>query len=63
MYSGSERIIPTVLVVVGGGPNTLLTIKEALCPSHGHPIPVVIIDGSGRAANVLSRAITMDHTR
>ncbi|XP_033100606.1 transient receptor potential cation channel subfamily M member-like 2 [Anneissia japonica] len=44
--------VPTVCVAVEGGPNTILTVHEAV--THG--TPAVIVNGSGRAANILSLA-------
>ncbi|XP_019633707.1 PREDICTED: transient receptor potential cation channel subfamily M member 2-like [Branchiostoma belcheri] len=42
--------IPVVLLVVEGGPGTLKNTKEAV----EKKIPAVIIDGSGRAADVIA---------
>ncbi|KAL8607328.1 hypothetical protein ACOMHN_039478 [Nucella lapillus] len=45
--------IPSVLIVVEGGINTMKTMRECIKKSH---IPVVVIDGSGRAANFIAEA-------
>ena len=43
-----------VLLVLEGGPNTILTVLESVtsCPA----VPVVIAEGSGRAADILAHA-------
>ncbi|KAK7091956.1 hypothetical protein V1264_009572 [Littorina saxatilis] len=51
--------IPTVLVVVEGGVNTLKTVRKSL--KRGSP--VVVISGSGRAADLLSEAKKLDMRR
>ncbi len=50
----ADTKIPIVMLVVGGGTNTIVTILEALT----HKIPVVIIGGSGRAADYVTEAMT-----
>ncbi|OWF39754.1 Transient receptor potential cation channel subfamily M member 2 [Mizuhopecten yessoensis] len=47
--SGKEAMVPVVLLVVEGGPNTIKTVKEAV----DNDIPTVLIKGSGKAADVL----------
>ncbi|XP_077980205.1 transient receptor potential cation channel subfamily M member-like 2 [Glandiceps talaboti] len=49
--SHCERV-PVVLVVVEGGPNTLKTVYE----STEKNMPAVIVEGSGRAADVIAYA-------
>ena len=44
--------VPTVLIVVEGGINTLKTVQQSISRN----IPVVIIDGSGRAADFIAFA-------
>lgn len=44
--------MPSVLIVVEGGVNTLKTAHESVNQST----PVVIIDGSGRAADFIADA-------
>ncbi|KAK7112164.1 hypothetical protein V1264_011657 [Littorina saxatilis] len=44
--------VPTVLIVVEGGINTMKTVQESI----SHNIPVVVIDGSGRAADFIAFA-------
>ena len=46
--------IPVVLLVLEGGPNTIRTVLEAVTKTP--PTPVVIAEGSGRAADILSFA-------
>ena len=46
--------VPSVLVMVGGGVNTLKTVLE----STKRGIPVVVIAGSGRAADLISEFVT-----
>ncbi|KAK3607584.1 hypothetical protein CHS0354_034632 [Potamilus streckersoni] len=45
--------VPTVLLVLEGGPGTLETVENALKENT----PVVIVKGSGRAADILAYAI------
>ena len=49
--------IPVVLVVLEGGPNTIETVLKSVtsCPA----VPVVIAEGSGRAANILAYAYSI----
>ncbi|XP_033100603.1 transient receptor potential cation channel subfamily M member-like 2 [Anneissia japonica] len=44
--------VPTVCVVVEGGPNTIFTVHQAVM----NGTPAVIVAGSGRAANILAFA-------
>ncbi|CAG0882990.1 unnamed protein product [Darwinula stevensoni] len=46
--------IPVVSVVLEGGPNTIRSVLEYVTDSP--PVPVVIVDGSGRAADLLAFA-------
>eukprot|EP00730_Choanoeca_flexa_P007583 TRINITY_DN12352_c1_g1_i1.p1 TRINITY_DN12352_c1_g1~~TRINITY_DN12352_c1_g1_i1.p1 ORF type:complete len:1459 (+),score=335.46 TRINITY_DN12352_c1_g1_i1:373-4377(+) len=48
---------PVVTLVVQGGPNTLKTARDAI----GMNNPVVVIDGSGMAADVLAYAYNFTH--
>ncbi|CAF4967766.1 unnamed protein product [Rotaria sp. Silwood1] len=48
--SDNEENVPIVTIVVEGGPDTLSTIYKDL----SNNIPVVLIDGSGRIANLLA---------
>ncbi|XP_060077266.1 transient receptor potential cation channel subfamily M member-like 2 [Ylistrum balloti] len=50
--TGAEAMVPVVLLVVEGGPNTIKTVKEAVCGG----IPTVLVKGSGKAADVLALA-------
>ena len=47
--------VPIVLLVVDGGDNTLETVLQAL----RQETPVVVIGGSGRAANFIEIAMKM----
>ncbi|XP_035252165.1 transient receptor potential cation channel subfamily M member 7-like isoform X5 [Anguilla anguilla] len=44
--------VPVVVVVLEGGPNVILTVLEYLQESP--PVPVVVCEGTGRAADVLA---------
>jgi len=46
--------IPVVLLVLEGGPNTILTVLESVTSNPA--VPVVIAEGSGRAADILAHA-------
>lgn len=46
--------VPGVQLVLEGGPNTVLTVYEAI--TQEPPMPVVVIKGSGRAADLLAFA-------
>lgn len=48
--------VPVVLLVLEGGPNTVQTMYELIQKK----VPAVVIDGSGRAANVV--AFAYSHT-
>ena len=46
-----------VLVVLEGGSNVIRTVLESV---EGNPaVPVVIVDGSGRAADILAYAYSL----
>ena len=53
MYPEDAVPIPVVLLVLEGGENTIKTALEAV----QNNIPVVIIQGSGRAADVIAFAV------
>eukprot|EP00794_Sanderia_malayensis_P009478 gene9478-10468_t len=53
-FKKNDHHLPGVLLVLGGGPNTLKQVKEAL--TQDHPIPVVVINESGGAADWLAFA-------
>jgi len=42
---------PVVCLVMEGGTNTIRTVLD--CLTDQHPVPVVVCDGSGRAADLL----------
>lgn len=46
--------IPVVLLVLEGGPNTIRTVLESVTSNPA--VPVVIAEGSGRAADILAHA-------
>ncbi|CAG0913584.1 unnamed protein product [Notodromas monacha] len=46
--------VPMVCVIVEGGPNTIRTVLDYV--TNTPPVPVVICDGSGRAADILAYA-------
>ena len=46
-----------VLVVLEGGPNTIRTVLESVTSTPA--VPVVIADGSGRAADILAYAYSL----
>ena len=48
--------VPSVLLVLEGGPGTLGTVIGAI--EGDHAIPVVIVKGTGRAADLLAYAVT-----
>ncbi|XP_077989060.1 transient receptor potential cation channel subfamily M member 3-like [Glandiceps talaboti] len=48
----SRRCVPVVCVVVEGGPNTIRSVLTMV--SDMPPIPIVVCDGSGRAADLLA---------
>ena len=49
--------MPTVLLVLEGGPGTLGTIHSAV--TGDNPVPVVVVKSSGRAADLLVYALTL----
>ncbi|KXJ17084.1 Transient receptor potential cation channel trpm [Exaiptasia diaphana] len=54
MSSETKHGIPVVLLVLEGGPNTIRTVLESVTRSPA--VPVVIAEGSGRAADILAFA-------
>ena len=46
--------VPVVLLVLEGGPNTIRTVLESVTRTPA--VPVVVAEGSGRAADVLAYA-------
>jgi chemotaxis response regulator CheB len=46
--------IPVVLLVLEGGPNTIETVLKSV--TGDPPVPVVITEGSGRAADIIAFA-------
>ncbi|XP_070543442.1 transient receptor potential cation channel subfamily M member 3-like isoform X2 [Ptychodera flava] len=50
--SRSRRCVPVVCVVVEGGPNTIRSVLTMVTDMP--PIPIVVCDGSGRAADLLA---------
>lgn len=57
LFQGGEkpmkgRGVPIVCVVLEGGSNTIRTVLDYLTGEA--PVPVVVCDGSGRAADLLS---------
>ncbi|CAF1533648.1 unnamed protein product, partial [Rotaria sp. Silwood1] len=44
--------IPIIQILIEGGPSSLLTVVEAVM----HETPVVVIEGTGRAANFIAKA-------
>ena len=49
-----EKKVPGVQLVLEGGPNTICTVLSAI--TQNPPMPVVVIKGSGRAADLLAAA-------
>nr|XP_020864229.1 transient receptor potential cation channel subfamily M member 6 isoform X3 [Phascolarctos cinereus] len=58
IHSGMGQGVPVVGLVVEGGPNVILMVWEFVRVSS--PVPVVVCEGTGRAADVL--AFTYKHT-
>ncbi|XP_033120583.1 transient receptor potential cation channel subfamily M member 1-like isoform X2 [Anneissia japonica] len=50
----SGRMLPVIAVVIEGGVNTIHTIRKHV--NSNPPIPVVVFDGTGRAADILAFA-------
>ncbi|XP_071952061.1 transient receptor potential cation channel subfamily M member 3-like [Antedon mediterranea] len=50
----SGRMLPVIAVVIEGGVNTIHTIRKHV--TSNPPIPVVVFDGTGRAADLLAFA-------
>ena len=50
----TEKRVPVVLLVLEGGPNTIRTVLESV--TNDPSVPVVIAEGSGRAADILAFA-------
>lgn len=56
--TGMGQGVPIVGLVVEGGPNVILMVWEYVRTNP--PVPVVVYDGTGRAADIL--AFTHKHT-
>lgn len=54
IHSAEHSNIPVVYVVVEGGTNTIRMVLEHV--TDNPPVPVVVCDGSGRAADLISFA-------
>ncbi|KAK3749590.1 hypothetical protein QZH41_019731, partial [Actinostola sp. cb2023] len=54
LSSETSHGIPVVLLVLEGGPNTIITVLESV--TRRPAVPVVIAEGSGRAADILAFA-------
>ncbi|XP_022809071.1 transient receptor potential cation channel subfamily M member 3-like [Stylophora pistillata] len=54
MERSKSHGIPVVLLVLEGGPNTIQTVLESVTSNPA--VPVVIAEGSGRAADILAHA-------
>ena len=55
IYSGpgdQGQAVPVICVILEGGTNTIRTVLEYVTDSP--PVPVVVCDGSGRAADLLA---------
>ncbi|XP_040198533.1 transient receptor potential cation channel subfamily M member 7-like isoform X2 [Rana temporaria] len=52
IHSRTGKRIPIVALILEGGPGTILTVFEYLQQSP--PVPVVVCEGSGRAADLLA---------
>ena len=54
--------VPAVLIVVNGRPNTIRIARDAVCGDRVDDcaIPVVVIQGSGGAADILARAMELN---
>lgn len=51
--------VPAILLVLEGGPNTIMTVYEAI--TQDPVVPVVVIKDSGRAADLLAYAHNISH--
>lgn len=49
---GIGQGVPVVALIFEGGPNVILTVLEYLQESP--PVPVVVCEGTGRAADILA---------
>ncbi|KAM4604585.1 LOW QUALITY PROTEIN: transient receptor potential cation channel subfamily M member 2-like [Discoglossus pictus] len=56
---GSAIKIPIVCVVLEGGPGTLDTIYSSMC----HNTPCVIVEGSGRVADIIAQVANLSPSR
>ncbi|KAJ8028966.1 Transient receptor potential cation channel subfamily M member 3 [Holothuria leucospilota] len=56
LYPGSEQCVPIVCLVLEGGINTISVVLQNV--SQDPPIPIVVVAGSGRAADLITFAVT-----
>ncbi|XP_072020326.1 transient receptor potential cation channel subfamily M member-like 2 [Amphiura filiformis] len=54
-----DLAIPVVCIVLSGGPGTITTVYEAV--THG--TPVIVVNETGRAANLIAKIILDDNAR
>ncbi len=50
--AGIGQGVPVVALIFEGGPNVILTVLEYL--QERPPVPVVVCEGTGRAADILA---------
>lgn len=54
LFLDREKKVPGIQLVLEGGPNTIQTVLAAIY--NDPPMPVVVIKGSGRAADLIAAA-------
>jgi len=52
IFSDTHSSIPVVALVIEGGTNTIRAVLEYV--TDDPPVPVVVCDGSGRAADLIA---------
>ncbi|XP_057302958.1 transient receptor potential cation channel subfamily M member 1-like [Hydractinia symbiolongicarpus] len=62
--TGDKHFAPAIQIVIGGGQNTIKQVLLALNSHKDNPsnliMPVVVVKGSGRAADILAHAYTLN---
>ncbi|CAN2391361.1 Transient receptor potential cation channel subfamily M member, partial [Pristimantis euphronides] len=61
IHARTGKRIPIVAFILEGGPNTILTVFKYLHQTP--PVPVVVCDGSGRAADLLAYVYKQTESR
>ncbi|PIK61557.1 putative transient receptor potential cation channel subfamily M member 6 [Apostichopus japonicus] len=60
LFPGSDQTVPIVCLVLEGGIDTIKVVLQNV--SQNPPIPIVVVEGSGRAADLIAYALSNTST-